>query len=743
MKNATPKRVAAAGTKNATSNPLDNPRNIVFARTSAITLLNHDQLIMYAQLPLPGVVIFVHGVNSDGEWYQETEEGLCAGLNARLKRCDEHMVCPTVEGGQLTSATYMPDLTPDGFLNPDMKPDTFMENDDYFTPVIRFRWGYKASLKELQDYGDSVYLNEKNYWGGGPFANGCTALPDMWGEGLSDNLFLWMHVQHLNPTNNRNVYSCPPRPYYVFAALRLARLVESIRRKQADVPITIVCHSQGNMIGMAAAFLGDRLAPVTDARGVVGRCVADNYVLCNAPYSLVNSNFTEDWTEGHMKDKQGGTGRQTVAARTATLRAFFDIVRQPASKQQKVADINKFWENEKHPFKVEDDRLQYGYGITPSTCQRVTLYCNPHDQVISSMTVQGIGWRGMSELEVKNTGGNVFLCQRVFAEGHKVGEIGKYHFWQNHYRKPEAGSDGYWTPESPKAEYSLSKGLEASRGKFVGSVLTIFSAPFMIVATALAGTRINALPDKDWVIKVEAPKLPRPFTPEARRFGAVEKKFDQAYDAPGQSRDAKRDRGADDPYAGDRPIKHRKGEDEREANDAAKGNEASEANMRYEDHARLRMQARREGWAKNDQEVAGEDKPEEASAEYKEWREKKIKTYLAENIDTHATNHSTIMTNPMHAQEALAYDVAVGLCHIRQNDLHALRMAADWRFVKGLADDDPNKRFEEYFESGHFKEVSPYKWADNPNSEGSMPDKIIDQREHPARKASQRRGGHP
>jgi hypothetical protein len=263
------------------------------------------------------------------------------------------------------------------------------------------------------------------------------------------------------------------------------------------------------------------------------------------------------------------------------------------------------------------------------------------------------------------------------------------------------------------------------------------------VATALAGTRINALPDEDWVIKVEAPKLPHPFTPEARRFGAVEKKFDQAYDAPGQSRDAKRDHGADDPYAGDRPIKHRKGEDEREANDAAKGNKDSEATMRYEDHARLRMQARREGWAKNDQEVAGEDKPEEASAEYKEWREKKIKTYLADNIDTHATNHSTIMTNPMHAQEALAYDVAVGLCHIRQKDLHTLRMAADWRFLNGLEKGDPNKVFTEYFDWGLFTGISPLEWTRATNSDGRMPDKIVDQREHPATKVSPRRGGHP
>lgn len=32
----------------------------------------------------PGIVIFVHGVNADGEWYRAAEEGLCKGLNTRM-----------------------------------------------------------------------------------------------------------------------------------------------------------------------------------------------------------------------------------------------------------------------------------------------------------------------------------------------------------------------------------------------------------------------------------------------------------------------------------------------------------------------------------------------------------------------------------------------------------------------------------------------------------------------------------
>ena len=193
-------------------------------------------------------------------------------------------------------------------------------------------------------------------------------------------------------------------------------------------------------------------------------------------------------------------------------------------------------------------------------------------------------------------------------------------------------------------------------------------------------------------------------------------------------------RDAGDPYAGDRPISQKPDEKAREASDAALGNVDTESSLRYEDHARLRMQARREGLvAKTDEHVNAEDNPGTASADYTAWRNKKIETYLAATVDTHATDHSTILANPMHAQKALAYDVAVGRCHILDNDLHALRIAADWRFLKGLTDEDPNKVFAEYFFQGKFNKQSVFDWANAAGSEGRMPDKIVDVREHQAR----------
>jgi pimeloyl-ACP methyl ester carboxylesterase len=711
------------------ASPADDPKNICVARKEGVTLFSHAQLDVLMQMPLPGITIFVHGVNSDGEWYEQAEQGLCEGLNNRLARRDQQLKHCGPEAGQLSPARYMAELTPNGFINPEMDARTFIQSDDTFSPVIRFRWGYKANGEELQEFGAGVYLNEENYWGGGPFANGCTSLPDLWGQGLSENMFLWVHVQHLNPTNDRQVYSCPPRPYYVLAAHRLAKLVESIRSKQADVPITIVCHSQGNMVGIAAAFLGDKLPNVTDAAGHTGRCVADTYVLCNPPYSLVKDNLADSWSERSMADPQGRTGRQTVNARTKTLAAFFDIIRKQASAQQPTEPINLRMSNKVHGFTAEADRAKYG--LNNSTYGRVTLYCNPHDQVISSTTVQGIGWRGLNDAEITATYGDGVFTQRVFAQGFKVGEQGQYNYWRNHYLStPEhplkSDSADFWQPTSPYAKYSVAKGLEASQGwgRILSWPMTVLSAPLIIVALRVVKTRINALPPTDWTVPLRAPDLPEPFAPKSVRFGIASEQFDQGFDAPGEYRN--RDRihermlAQDDPYTGSRTTEDGK------RTDIPQGDGRGEAGLQQEHHAYLRMQAKREGRYKNDQKVEAEDKPDTANADYREWRSKKLKTLMADTLDTHATDHSTIMTNPMHAERALAYDVAIGNCDIREEDLHQLRIAADWRFVGGLKNGDAHKVFFEYFDTGYFRGESAYDWA---HANCKMPDTITDERE--------------
>lgn len=675
-------------------------------------LFSHSDLRIVQRLQRPGIIIFVHGVNSDGEWYEQAEAGLCEGLNRRLKRRDEDLAIPGPASGQMKSAHYERELTDDGFLNPRRSASTFLHADDANSPVIRFRWGYKASSAELQEFGDGIYLNEKNYWGGGPFANGCSALPDLWSQGLSEELFLWMHIQHLNPTNDRQVYACPPRPYFVFAAWRLARLVQSIRACQPDAPVTIVCHSQGNMVAMAAAFLGDTLG--ADA-------VADSYVLCNPPYSLLDSNFTENWVSGNLKDEHGNTGRQKYAARTATLKAFFDILRTRQAMQQDAALVDKYTANimpgRKDSYTAQFDREDHG--LNGSTCGRVTLYFNPHDQVISATPIQGIGWRGMSAQEIADTGGEGVFTQRVFAQNHPVGQENEkdYNIWQRNGKPLAPSSQDFWHPRSLIAEYSIEKGMRSSK-RIGRKILTFLFAPIMIVLTKLARTRINALPPETWLLPMQAPRLPETFLPHARRDGKPSDRFDEDTDAPSDRLDSQRPAEPGDAYASQRA--------------SGKGDAQTEAALRYEQNGMLRMQARRDGWVEEGKPVTAVDQPEEASAEFKTWRAKEIRSYLAANIDTHATDHSTIMTNPDHAEKALAYDVAVGVCTIRQDDLQRLRIAADWQLLKGLSSTDNNKEFFEYFNKGKFKGVSISEWANAEDSPVKKPKKIIDERQNVA-----------
>lgn len=708
--------------------PYDDPENVLVGDVRGITLMNKCKaLTAVMQMPLPGIVIFVHGVNSDGEWYSQAEAGLCQGLNDRLKRNNGQIAFPNPAGGQLKPAKYVPDLTADGYVNPKKTENNFLEPDENFSPVIHFRWGYKASDEELQQYGKGLYLNERDYWGGGPFANGCTALPDLWGAGLSEDLFLFLQVQHLNPTNDRLVYTCPPRPYFVLAALRLACLISAIRAKQADVPITIVCHSQGNMIGMAAAFLGDRMQEVKDTAGKRGRCVADTYVLCNPPYSLVKSNFTEGWSSRGLKDANGKGGRQSFEARAKTLAAFFEIIRKQAAAAQDADAIDEFMKNEAHGFDVLTDRKKFGYGPKVSTLGRVTLYFNPHDQVTSASTVQGIGWRGLDQKEIDAVGGAGIFSQRVFAQGFKVGTQGFYDCWADHYNKPKRGTADFWFPRSPRVVYSIKKGWAATSG--LGKVLTLLVAPLAIGATSATTIYVNAVPPNQWRLPLNAPNLPEAFEPESLRYGKSSTAFDQGSDAPGEARDKSRVRPPEDPYAGDHRVgKSATESSRRKGNDAAEGNEDSEAALRYEHHALLRMQAKRGGLYKAGDRVSEEDDLRMASERYKAWRTEKIRTNLRENVDTHATDHSTIMTNPMHAQKVLTYDVAIGMCSIKEADLQRFRLAADWRLLAGLGRADPNYRFIEYFLDGKFEENSLFEWANNLAGEGAMPSTIFDKR---------------
>jgi pimeloyl-ACP methyl ester carboxylesterase len=713
---------------------MDDPTVITVGDGGGSTLLNKSYLDVVMQLPLPGIVIFVHGVNSDGEWFQAAEEGLCKGLNTRMARNDCQIQHCTIEGGKMTPVSYLPDLTADGYLNPKKTSKKFIDGDGHFSPVIHFRWGYKADGADMQTYGDGLYLNEKDYWGGGPFANGCTSIPDLWEGGLSDQLFLWLHAQHLNPTNDRMVYACPHRAYYVVAALRLAKLIGEIRKKQADVPVTIVCHSQGNMVSIAAAFLGDRLDPVTDGAGKTGNCVANTYVLCNPPYSLLKDNKTESWTQLTTGSWKTGHGRQTYEARIGTLKNFFEIIKQQA-KAQPAEVIDKLCANEPHGFTAEKDKVKCGYGPGKANYGRVSLYFSPHDQVISSTTIQGIGWRGMSASEIDAANGRDVFCQRVFAQGFCVGaNTPHYDFWNDHHVKDndgnnlKPGSNQFWYPESLRVQYSVAKGKDANRNG-IATIMTMATAPIFHLIFKIIDVRINALPDKGWRTPLKAPPLgEKGFQPQSYRFGQYSDRFDEGLDAPGFSRNAQRQRDADDPYGGNRELpKDPRDAEDAPTTDAARGNEATEASLMYEHHAFLRMRARRDGKYGKKDAVTEEDDVTTASDDYKAWRAEKIKKLLVENVATPATDHSSILTNPDHSEKALAYDIPVGVCHIAKEDLTRLRKMADWRFLDGLDEINPISAFAKYFDNGKMHDQEVSQWATD-DSGAILPRKVVNHR---------------
>ncbi len=627
------------------------------AEGNALLLPDKSDRDVLQKLPLPGVVIFVHGVNSDGEWFEATERGLCAGLNARLARKKEQLAYPGPAGGELTPNDYLEELDDEGFLSRDRDANTFVTDRPAWSPVLRFRWGYKADPETAQTVGRDIWLNESDYWGGGPFANGCSALPDLWGEGVDPNLFLWYSAQDINPEPGREVYACPPRHYYALAAWRLAELVALIRKKQADLPITIVCHSQGNMIGLAAAFYGGKIGNVNAA---------------------------------------GERGRVTGPARFATLANFVKLIAARRGTDQDLATVIRLSENRcprdgSTGYDVEDDRGRYArHG-------RVTVYCNPHDRVISTLTVQGIGWRGIGINELPRVDTTGALVQRVWAEGLPVGTKAEFAYHR---------SDRFWNPPSRRASYSLVRAWDAapdSARRLMSLVTTPVSWLAIKIVGIFGGAAINADPPADWKVPVDAPALPELHLPHAERLGVTSTQFDQGVDPDTDRLRACDEVPTDDGEASDDPYARLRGTT-RSNGDArdADARRADEAQLKYEHRARLRMHDRRRddrgerGEAGN----AGRPGPDGTARAWSPWARDKVSSFLKESVDQHATDHSTIMCCALNAEKVLAYDIPVGASFLTADDWRDLRIAADWQLWDDLEDDNPLKRFGQYFKSG-------------------------------------------
>ena len=436
-------------------------------------------------------------------------------------------------------------------------------------------------------------------------------------------------------------------------------------------------------------------------------------MLANSPLSLVPDNFVENWSQRHTTGWGGCGGRVTLSGRTETFKWFLAMLRRRAAFEQQAEAVDKRMANTNARsgpgYTAATDRA--AHGLNRHTYGRMTLYCNPHDQVISASTIQGIGWRGLSAAEIVVTEGQGVFTQRVFAQQNTVGKPPgiPYRYWDGGRTQAKRG---FWHPPSPPVRFRLRQGL-ASATTDRDRGLTVTFAPALgtiTAATSVMGLfRVNAEPDKDWEIPIDAPALPEPFVPLARRYGVDSDTFDEGYDPEGSARDRNKsdpDCGRDETYGTHRTQTTQDGRQ----TDAPMGNEETEAYLRYQHKARMRMQDRRGG-------------AEQAAVP----ASRRIATFLNQGVNQVATDHSTIMTQPMHAEKALAYDVAIGICTLSETDWRELRVEADWRYAKVLEKGThPSARYAVYFLTGNMDGTSLQGWV--ARGEASMPDGIHDGR---------------
>ncbi|KWE86194.1 DUF3274 domain-containing protein [Burkholderia territorii] len=349
---------------------------------------------------MPGVIIFVHGVNSEGEWYDAAEQALCDGLNDRLRRTDETA---------LIANTYTDEPEQDGGGR------TRRIKKAGHSPVIRFYWGYRAEdgternwripLRNLRGtdlaaWGTPDCTNEKGpwFWGGGPFQNGTNNLQQLWSEAGFKRHVLGFDMQTLNTEADRQLQDAPPRSYYAHAAQRLADLIDRIRKECPRDTVTVMSHSQGTMIAMAATALCKTRAP-------------DALFVMNSPYAL----------DDKLTDALAcGTERPTPEARVNTFRNIANRIKEDkrvftdAQLQQLQCgaseDMN-FWRPDNQRKSGVHERDNHG---------RLYVYFTPHDRVMGAVPLQSIGWQGVDDKLLAELGDTV--KQRMLARGTPVGD---------------------------------------------------------------------------------------------------------------------------------------------------------------------------------------------------------------------------------------------------------------------------------------------------------------------------------
>ncbi|WP_439652666.1 T6SS effector phospholipase Tle3 domain-containing protein [Proteus terrae] len=238
------------------------------------------------------------------------------------------------------------------------------------------------------------------YWNGGPFQNGTNQLFSLWSEyGFSGSVAAFIDLQWFNPESDRLLTDSPPRNYYAHAVERLSKLIAMIRKYNSHDTISVISHSQGTMIALAAAAIE---AP-------------DALFVLNSPYAL--HDYKLNAVSYPLSEQISAEQRE------ATLQAIINKVAEnkdklknhPCGYKGLVVGLNeegKSWSPKDKIRKVNDNNTTSQDGSLKLTENkfiqerdnhgRTYIYCNPHDRVMGASPLRSIGWNGIP---------NIFNCK--------------------------------------------------------------------------------------------------------------------------------------------------------------------------------------------------------------------------------------------------------------------------------------------------------------------------------------------
>jgi pimeloyl-ACP methyl ester carboxylesterase len=372
---------------------------------------------------LPGVVIFLHGVNDPGASYESVETGLCQGVNERLDR-------PDLKAGRYGAAYSAAKELPLDERSADQKamlddPDTYLYRRDTTAPktrslMIPFYWGYRAAPEHVKrdDAGDLFRMRnqfqdirgnrlDRHFAkAGGFFVNATNNLQEMYGEGFKANRKTGM-VEFAKPNNFLLFANAPLRHYFVLAAHRLAMLVSEMRRVSPDETITIMGHSQGTLIALLAqALLVDK-----------GRRCADTLILVDTPYSVLPKVTPKDHDTLATLIRIVTAVTQTPHAQPA-LSALRDSKTYGGRSGPRWSPTQGTRQDKLGNLSVFPERDNRG---------KVYLYFCPDDTTVALDDVQGIGTYGMPDATPDGRPAMMALqslgfYQRLWTKRHRDGE---------------------------------------------------------------------------------------------------------------------------------------------------------------------------------------------------------------------------------------------------------------------------------------------------------------------------------